>query len=454
MTQKPAASPVGGTRRERLTASAAELLAYGARKLVRDRAQQLAAALAYRTVFSLVPVLVLALVAVRAVSSPDDLRARLSSLLDYLALSELSFEMPTAVPDAEPQRVAISQIIDQFTTNQLSQLGDLNFGAIAAVGVAILIYGAISLVVQIEQAFNLICGAPTGRKIISRLVNYWTLLTLGSVAMYLSFTLGGRFAMVLHTMPEWLSWATQPLQVMVQVGVTWILLMFAYTRMPNTHVRLRPAAIGAIVAACLWELAKRGLTWFVSHATDGKVSVYGSLALLPIFLLWIYVTWLIVLFGLELASILQTLRSASMLDRRLAFRRAAPTLLDTSVALQAMAEMARAFRDGRPARLDELATTLGLTEHQAALLAQSALDAGLVHSIERENEPDCYSLARPAETIPLSAVFAAFDKLTPAPEDLQARAALAALRARQRAPLANQSLASLIEPHTGDAEPA
>jgi membrane protein len=324
-------------------------------------------------------------------------------------------------------------------------MGDLNFGAIAAVGVGILIYAAISLVVQVEQAFNVICGAPSGRRLVSRLVNYWTLLTLGSVALYLSFTLSGRFAAILGEMPAWLDWATLPVQLAVKVGVTWLLLMFAYLQMPNTRVRLRPAAIGAIVAACLWEIAKSGLTWFVSNATEGKVSVYGSLALLPIFLLWIYVTWLIVLFGLELASILQTLRNASILDRRLTPRRQAPTILDASVALQALAEMARGFREGRATRLDDLAAKLGMSEEQAAMLATAAVNAGLVHAIERELEPDIFALARPAETIKLRDAFAVLDRLSPAPLDESAKAALRELRDRQRAPLMDLTLASLIE---------
>jgi membrane protein len=215
--------------------------------------------------------------------------------------------------------------------------------------------------------------------------------------------------------------------------------------MPNTRVRLRPAAIGAIVAACLWEIAKSGLTWFVSNATEGKVSVYGSLALLPIFLLWIYVTWLIVLFGLELASILQTLRNASILDRRLTPRRQAPTILDASVALQALAEMARGFREGRATRLDDLAAKLGMSEEQAAMLATAAVNAGLVHAIERELEPDIFALARPAETIKLRDAFAVLDRLSPAPLDESAKAALRELRDRQRAPLMDLTLASLIE---------
>jgi len=432
------------SRWERFVTASTELLAYGARKLVRDRAQQLAAALAYRTVFSLVPILVLALVAVRAVSTEDDLRARLRSLMDYFALTELSFDLPEIMGPggAESRRVALPLLIDQFATNQLSSLGEVNFTAIAAVGVGILIYGAISLVVQVEQAFNLICRAPTGRRLTSRLVNYWMLLTLGPVALYLSFTLSGQFATILSNVPTWLEWATQQF---LKVGVTWILLLFAYLQMPNIRVRIRPAAMGALVAAVLWEICKSGLTWFVSNATAGKVSVYGSLALLPIFLLWIYVTWLIVLFGLELASILQTVRNASLLDRRFTFRRSTAAILDSSVALQALIEIARGFRAGHPTRLDELAVTLGLTEDQVALIANAAVEAKIVHLVDHEDEPDTYSLSRPAESIQVSDAFEAFDRLTPSPPDESAKESLVALRKRQRAHLADQTLASMIE---------
>lgn len=440
------ARPANGSRRERFVAGAKELIAYGARKLMRDRAQQLAAALAYRTVFSLVPVLVLALIAARAVSTPSDLEYRLFKLLEYLGIAELSFEVPSEVTDidAVPRRVELSDVIGQFASNQLDRLAEVNFGAITAVGVAVLVYAAISLVIQVEQAFNLICSAPSGRKLISRVVTYWTLLTLGAVALFLSFTIGGHFGELLRTFPDWLAWATRPLQLAVKIGATWILLVFAYTQMPNTRVKVRAAAIGAIVAAVLWEIAKSGLTWFVSNTTDGRVSVYGSLALLPIFLLWIYVTWLIVLFGLELASILQTLRHASVLDRRFAFRKQGPVILDGSVALHAIAEMARRFQDGKPTRLDELASQLGMSEEHAALLAHGAVASGLLHAIEREHEPDAYALARPAETITVGDVFAIIDRLSPSPPNTEDRRALDALRARQRSVLAKESLATLI----------
>ena len=86
-----------------------------------------------------------------------------------------------------------------------------------------------------------------------------------------------------------------------------VLLLLAYKLMPNTHVRFRPAAWGAAVAAILWALSRWGFGLYVGKALP-YMKLYGALGLIPLFLFWLYLTWLIVLFGMELAYTLQAMK--------------------------------------------------------------------------------------------------------------------------------------------------
>ena len=194
---------------------------------------------------------------------------------------------------------------------------------------------------------------------ISRVTTYWTLLTLGSVGLVASLFIGDQLTGAISRLPEWMSWAATPLGVLIQLGATWLLFLLAYTRMPNTRVELMPAAIGALFAGFLWEGAKWGLGNFVGLVVKGHTAVYGPLALVPIVLLWIYVTWLIVLFGLEITYAVQTLR-ADALHRRLTYRGSG--VVDNLAAIAVMREIARDFNVGRTSDPDRVAARCGLPE--------------------------------------------------------------------------------------------
>ena len=109
---------------------------------------------------------------------------------------------------------------------------------------------------------------------------------------------------VVDTVAGWISSVTS----LVTSGVaSWVLLLLLLTLMPNTTVHLRPALIGSLVAAILWKFAKHGFKLYLTKAVSYSV-LYGSLGLIPLFLFWMYLTWLIVLFGLELTYTLQAMR--------------------------------------------------------------------------------------------------------------------------------------------------
>lgn len=421
-----------------------ELCRFGFLKMYRDQAPEMAAALAYRTIFSLIPILVLSLVIIRAFAPEDGIRYGLQRTMEWTGLSEIRFHQESrgveAVPgeatskpvepvagaadagfvgptapsaDAEVD-AALSVKIEEFVNRTVERFLSINFGVIAVGGIVVLIYGALSLMIQIEAAFNLICQASTTRRLLSRLVNYWALLTLGPLGLIMGFLVGDQSKKMLTHLPSWSAWLTAPANYAVKVGLTWLILILAYRLMPNARIRLNAAAIGALMAAVLWEIAKGLLTGFVTFltnpATGGQMAVYGSLALIPMFLLWVYVTWLIVLFGLEVTYSLQTVASGLHIKMR---RNEEFGFFDPSVGVLIVRVIAERFATGKPTTVAEIAARTGLSDTASDRVLEHLANKGLLLRVQLDRKPDidAYTLGRPVEDINPADVLAAMHEL-------------------------------------------
>jgi len=435
----------------------------GLRRLVRNDAPQMAAALSYRTIFSLIPLLVILLVVFKTFAGEDGIRLGLTKFFEFTGLSEINVqvhrdasqapsegaapETPTSAPvtpesAGDSDSESLSRRIEDFVNRTLDRLLKVNFGLITIVGVAVLIYGALSLLIQIEDAFNKVCRAPTGRRWMSRLTVYWTLITLGSIVLFAGFLITDLSYRFLASMPPWAQFAVPALGLALRLLLTWSLLVFAYSRMPNTRVSMKAAAVGAIVSAILWELAKSGLAWFIRSMMIGQVAVYGSLALIPIFLVWVYVTWLIVLFGLEITVTLQEFW-AGRLTR---FDESNESVLvDPGVGVVLMRAISERFAVGKTSDVQELARRTGLPEASVAKVLDHLAKRGLLHKVPRGNEEEAVSLSRPPESITAGEVISAMHDLASDVPDAHAASVLRMLRESQVKALEALSLSSIKE---------
>ncbi len=438
-----------------------ELCRFGGRQLVRHRAPQMAAALAYRTIFSLIPLLVLALVILKAFVGESGIRDGLTKAMQYTGISELEVsaqpfapgagvlingDAPAGPPDPSQQSTRVSEHIEEFVSKTVERMQSINFGLITVVGVVVLVYAAFSLLLQVEQAFNIVYRAPSGRRMIVRLTNYWVLITAGSLAVFCGLKVSDWSVSVLASLPDSAWWIVRPLDLLVKVGLTWLILLFAYTRMPNARVAMTPAAVGAAIAATLWELCKGGLGRFVaffSGPESAQFAVYGSLALVPLFFLWIYVTWLLILFGLEFAFALDMVSSGRAAALEKLEQR---SLVDPSVAVVLVRAAAERFNEGKSSNVAELAERTGLAEVTVERLLDHLVTKGILHRIERSADEDAFALARPPESITAGDVVAAMYDLTgglSGPDGPAARRDQALLDAVRRAELTALALLNL-----------
>ncbi|MFM9957323.1 MAG: YhjD/YihY/BrkB family envelope integrity protein [Phycisphaerales bacterium] len=428
-------------RLQRAVVYSYDLARHGWKMLLRDNAPLMAAALAYRTLFSAVPVLVLALVVARSFYGEEGIRSALNQVMQFTGVTELTIvgqadmldtvvpeaaspapapePAPTAAaPDQAESQIVVAQLIEQWVNNAVTRMTTLNYGAITAISVLVFIYAALILLVQVEESFNTITQAARGRRWLTRLTTYWTLLTLGSVGVGATVAISRLWIEFTSQLPGWLAWAGGAIEIVGKIGVVWLLLLFAYLRMPNSRVRLRPAAIGAVVAAILWEFGKGLLVWFIKKSAGGQLEVYGPIALIPILLFWLYCTWYIILFGLEVAWAIQTVGEAKLRERDEA-KKSRISVVDPSAAVAVMQHLAQAFTSGQPMRTDQISRATRIPEVVTQQLTSALCEAGLLHRVATngQNHPgpddEAFALARPPETIHLDTVLAAAFRLTP-----------------------------------------
>ncbi|MEM7577373.1 MAG: YhjD/YihY/BrkB family envelope integrity protein [Planctomycetota bacterium] len=408
-------------RSQRALLYSIELGRFAAAKLKQDRAPQMAAALTYHTLFSMLPTLVLTLVVAQAFVSDEQLNELKDQTVGWVVDRLNTDDQATpgdpelALPDVGPpsptqQRVQERQIeyrataekLDEQLSGWLDQLQQVNFGSIGVVGVLIFIYGATGLLATIESSFNRILRADENRSWYLRLPLYYTTLTLAPVVLLAGQWAQRRFLDIVSNSVSAVAWIAGPLAVLSPLLTAWLVLLLAYRLLPNASIGLRPAAIGSFVAALGLGLAVEGFSLYATNTAS--TNLYGALALLPLFLLLLWIIWQIVLFGLEIASIIQLAPDpADRKKRRDADRDDALRVLDPRLIIPALVHFAHAFRNGQPITPQQLTEALRLPSGAARALIDTLLGAGHIHPVQRDDEsPARFALHRAPESIPLT----------------------------------------------------
>jgi membrane protein len=385
----------------------------------RTQITRMAAALSYRTIFGLIPTLIISLVVLRVSMSPEDVQANIDKLIKFTGISEVSVKAPSGDAAADSHR------IETMIADILRKERGVNYTAIGAIGFLTLLYAAITMLVEVERSFNQICEASVGRSWIKRITHYWTFMTLGVFLLIVSFYVQekslalfddaiSKAATVVNAQQESVGGAIMDFikrsGVFIATSmISSILLLLVYSVMPNIKLRLKWTMIGAAFAGVLWEAGKWGFREYVSYST-GYANLYGSIALVPLFLLWIYVTWLTVLLGLQLAYALQRYGDAvqSGLDAR-AMRQLGLSetqsdiqgvrISDPGVILEVCALIVREFNVGRDSSTTHIAKVTGLDESVIDRMIRALSAAGVVRKVTSQDGNGSYMPAAPPERI-------------------------------------------------------
>ncbi|MGP1273488.1 MAG: YihY/virulence factor BrkB family protein [Phycisphaerales bacterium] len=391
------------------------------RGLFASRLPQMASALTFRTLFALIPMLVISVAIVGAFADAEQVKQVMDRALESSGVADIrvsefdtdeqaeragadaagsiddAFDEPQPARDTAGERPADrdespttpasedeTEIrLEELLNGLVDRLLAIPFRAIGAVGLLTLVYAAISMLTEIERAFNQVYRAKIGRSWGRRITQYWSVLTLGSLLLFSAFYASEQFR----------GFGAGTLAPVVSVAISAVLLLLGYTTIPNTRVHVRTAAVGALIAAILWEIAKSAFRQYVEYSVS-YAKLYGSIGVLPLFMLWIYFTWLIVLFGLQVSYGLQHFSKAT--DHR-QDHDDDDALVDPAASLALLAHIGTRFARGKPTARDTLADELGIPAAVAGAMLERLAEIGVLH--ELDGGDDRYSLAAPADTI-------------------------------------------------------
>lgn len=164
-------------------------------------------------------------------------------------------------------------------------------------GLFFLVVTAVMMIFNMETDFNAIWRVKKRRHGVSAFLIYWAVLTLVPISIGVGIAVSANFAALplVVEMGEVFKIKALLLQGLPNL-ITWLSFTILYVTLPNCVVRVRHAIWGGLVAMILFSWAKFGFGWYLIHFPSYEL-LYGALATIPIFLVWLYLTWLIILFG-------------------------------------------------------------------------------------------------------------------------------------------------------------
>ena len=285
---------------------------------------------------------------------------------------------------------------EEITTHVIEFVNDLQVGALGAVGVAGLFYTTFSLIDKIEEALNHIWRVRHARPLARKFTDYLSVVLVGPVMVFTAV------AAVVSAQRHWLVqtllqieplgaavlWATALMPfVLICIGFT-----FLYKFIPHTQVNLVSAFVGGIVAGVLWQLAGMLFTWFVAGSVRYS-AIYSSFAILILFLIWLYVAWLIVLVGAQVAYYHQH-PTAYLTQLRWKHHAAA---FRESLALNVLVLLTRRYTAGEPpVQAYALSAKLGVPLSAVEDILEDFVEHHLMY---RTTDPKGIVLGRPPERI-------------------------------------------------------
>lgn len=253
-----------------------------ARRMKSDRVTRHAAALSFSSMLALAPMVAIAFSMLSLFSSFEELGTSFENFI-------YQFLLPATGDD-------LSEYIQQFAGQA---------GKLSVFGLGAFLLTALLLLINIEQSFNDIWGISEGRSMAARLTVYWSMVSLGPLLMGASLTIstyllsmsvlgGDEFAGQVRTIGV----------VLLPIFLETMAFLLLYLVMPNVRISFTHALVGAFVASLLFEVTKRAFAIYILNFSNYE-AVYGALSTLPIFLIWIYLSWMVALIGAEVIAVLQ-----------------------------------------------------------------------------------------------------------------------------------------------------
>jgi membrane protein len=351
------------------------LLYLVARAFVQDRLLVRASALVYATLLSIVPLLAVMFSLLKGFGITDQLEPTLKGMLAPLG----------------------PQAVDTLVGPIVNSVNSVSVSAIRAIGLILLFVAVLSIINNIERAFNDIWKIQKVRSLQRRISDYLSILLLGPVLVFTVVILLQKYTVV-QTISD-LPFLRSIANFLIPYIASWLLFFFLITFVPNTRVRLSSALVGAIIGGTLWQLANLFFARFIvtSYQIGSKAALYAGFAALPLFLIWLFISWATVLLGAEFAYAHQNITKISWEIRNDRYSE----MYREAIALNMLILTGEKFLKGEPApnRMD-LADQFAIPERLANQILQELVDQGMLNIVDEEKSR--YAPAKSLDSLKIS----------------------------------------------------
>lgn len=350
-----------------------------ARELTTGQLNMRAMSLVFTTLLSLVPLIAVAFSVLKAFGVHNQMEPMLLSLLEPLG-------------ERGPE----------LAGNIIGFVQNVKVGVLGSVGLATLFYTIIALIQKIEATFNYVWRVKRSRSLARRFADYLSVVMIGPVLVFSA--LGVTATVLNHDVIRHLG-SIEPFGTLLLVltkMLPYVMIILAFTFLykfiPNTKVKLSPALIGATVAGVLWLGVGTAFASFVASSSN-YTAIYSSFAILFFFMIWLYLAWLILLTGSQVAFYLQHPKLVKLAGKPLTL---SPRLREKE-GLWLMTLVARRFCNNQPPMtIEELEECTGLTNTTLEELLNSFEEGGML--AELAGNASCFVPAQDISNIKVAAI--------------------------------------------------
>lgn len=264
-----------------------QFIVFVLRRFEADRCREQAGGLTYTTLFAVVPMLTVFLVIISSIKALEPARQQLQQLIysNFLPKSTIAFD----------------KALNAFTEKSSN---------LTVIGVLFLFVTTVLMLTSIENVFNRIWRVKETRTGLVGFMRYWTIISLGPIVLGSAFVLSSTVASMSILSNNFAGYQLDGafLLWLISFLLTVVGFFILYWTIPNRIVPVFSAFIAACFSATVFEVLKRFFGWVMSNFTSYEI-VYGAFAAVPIFLLWIYLSWNIILLGVEISYALTAFHS-------------------------------------------------------------------------------------------------------------------------------------------------
>ncbi len=372
-SEPPAGEANGAARPKRLgldPTDISQFAAYVFRRFVADRGWRMAAGLSYTSLLAIVPLTAIAFSMLAAFPVFENVKEQFQDAI-----------FANLLPDSAN---AMRQYFDGFVKNTAS---------LSAVGIVALAATAVLLLGTIEADINAIFRVQRPRNIAAKLLVFWAMITLGPILLGASFSLSTYFFAATKLMGvDVLAGPLGMVTGLAPTAIIVVLFTLFYFAIPNRPVRLTTAFVGGVVAGLLFALLRKGFGWYVATFPTYQ-NVYGALSVIPIFLIWMYLSWTVVIMGGVLTASVGDWRNSGGNPGNRDLRPGERTVL----ALRVLHELFEASRAGNRVRRRDILSSVGGAEAALDNVMRMLQEAGFIDESARGG----WVLSRDLETATL-----------------------------------------------------